>query len=71
MPQRLRSRPLVPREIAPGIFATTNQLIIDASKAQNPYNKKAEGAQDPTHNSPPPSDENDEKGGTAGDTVPQ
>lgn len=71
MPQRLRTRPQIPREIAPGVFATTNQLIIDASKTQAAYNEKAAGSENPAPNPPPPANENDEAGGEAGDSVPQ
>lgn len=74
MPQRLRTRPLVPREIAPGIYATTNQLIIDASKqAATEHQNPSEGHQNPEEGQPsvPPTDENDEEGGQTGHPVTQ
>lgn len=73
MPQRLRTRPLVPREIAPGIYATTNQLIIDASKQAAAHNTNPpKGENNPEEGHPTPTtNENDEEGGTQGHAVSQ
>jgi len=45
-PTRIRSRPTLPREIAPGIYATTNYLIIDAAKREVEAHKAQEGKEE-------------------------